>query len=57
MKKQYFEIHKYAFNIFNQNIKELLEKYKDENRKCIMFGTSIIAEMIVDKLKDTVLDI
>lgn len=57
MKKQYFEIHKYAFNIFNQNIKELLEKYKDGNRKCVMFGTSIISEMIVDKLKDTVLDI
>lgn len=57
MKKQYFEIHKYAFNIFNQNINELLEKYKDGNRECIMFGTSIIAEMIVDKLKDTVLDI
>lgn len=57
MKKRYFEIHKYAFNIFNQNIEELLKKYKDGNRKCIMFGTSIIAEMIVDKLKDTVLDI
>lgn len=57
MEKKYFEIHKYALNVFKQNMEELLDKYKNDNRECIMFGTSIIAEMIVDRLRNTELDI
>ena len=57
MKREYFTIHKHALNIFNRNIKELIERFNNSRRTCIMFGTSIIAEMIVNKLGDTPLDI
>lgn len=57
MERKYFEVHKYALDIFNNNINNLLYKYQNDGRECIMFGTSIIAEMIVEKLKNTALDI
>lgn len=55
--KHYFEIHKYALKIFKNNMHDIIEKYKNSNRKFIMFGTSIISEMIVNELKETPLDI
>lgn len=57
LKNKYFTIHKYALNIFNRNIKDLIERFNNSGRTCIMFGTSIIAEMIVNKLGDTPLDV
>lgn len=56
-KTKYFQIHKYALDIFNKNIKELIDKYSDKKRECIMFGSSIIAEMIIKKLENTSLDV
>lgn len=56
-KGNYFQIHRYALNIFNRNIEKLIEEYKDRNRECIVFGTSIIAEMIVERLEKTPLKI
>lgn len=57
MINDYFQIHKYALNIFLKNIDTLISKYKGTKKECIMFGTSIIAEMVVDQLKDTELKI
>lgn len=57
MINDYFQIHKYALNIFLKNIDTLISKYKGTKKECIMFGTSIIAEMVVDQLKDTDLKI
>lgn len=57
MINDYFQIHKYALNIFIKNIDTLISKYKGTKKECIMFGTSIIAEMVVDQLKDTELKI
>lgn len=57
MINDYFQIHKYALNIFLNNIDTLISKYKGTKKECIMFGTSIIAEMVVDQLKDTELKI
>ena len=57
MINDYFQIHKYALNIFLKNIDTLISKYKGTIKECIMFGTSIIAEMVVDQLKDTELKI
>lgn len=57
MINDYFQIHKNALNIFIKNIDTLISKYKGTKKECIMFGTSIIAEMVVDQLKDTELKI
>lgn len=54
---KYFEIHTYALNIFKKNMSEIIAKYSDAGRKIVMFGTSIIAEIIVEYLKNTALDI
>lgn len=56
-KDSYFKIHKHALSIFNSNMEKLIEEYSKKNRECIMFGTSIIAEMIVQKLEKTPLKI
>ena len=53
MINDYFQIHKYALNIFLKNIDTLISKYKGTKKECIMFGTS----MVVDQLKDTELKI
>ncbi|MGN9019247.1 LicD family protein [Lachnospiraceae bacterium HCP1S3_C3] len=55
--EKYFEIHKYAFDIFENNVLKLIQQYKDEEKKVIMFGTSIISEMIVNKLAKTKLNV
>lgn len=52
-KASYFEVHTYAFDIFLNNLENFCSKYEGFNRKCVMFGTSIIAELIVNKLENT----
>ena len=52
-KANYFKVHTYAFDIFLNNLNNFCSKYEGTNRKCVMFGTSIIAELIVNKLENT----
>lgn len=52
-KANYFEVHTYAFDIFLNNLNNFCSKYEGTNRKCVMFGTSIIAELIVNNLENT----
>lgn len=56
-KKQIYEIHKYAYDVFFKNLHFFKEKYKSADIKCIMFGTSIIAEMIINELENTAMSI
>lgn len=55
--KTYFEIHDNALNVFKNNMKKFIDTYSDKTVECIMFGTSIIAELIVEQLRNTSLDI
>lgn len=57
MRDNYFIIHKNALNVFEKNIESILKKYSNSSKKCIVFGTSIISEIIVEKLKNTRLDV
>lgn len=52
-----FETHTYALDIFKKNMNEIIAKYSDTGRKIVMFGTSIIAEIIVEYLNNTPLDV
>ena len=52
-KASYFEVHTYAFDRFLKNIEKFCSKYESTSRKCVMFGTSIIAELIVNNLENT----
>lgn len=55
--KTYFQIHDNALNVFKNNMKKFIDAYSDKTVECIMFGTSIIAELIVEQLRNTSLDI
>lgn len=57
MNDKYFTIHKYALNIFKKNLKEILEKNINSDRKIIMFSTNIIAGMVVNYFEKTELNI
>ena len=57
MNDKYFTIHKYALNILKKNLKEILEKNINSDRKIIMFSTNIIAGMVVNYFEKTELNI